>query len=66
LNGYLTPQDVAKVLHKHINTVWKYLLSGELKGYKPGGRNWLIKTSDLEAFIEGRGTTGSHTEPKEE
>jgi excisionase family DNA binding protein len=42
-----------------IDTVYRYIHSGELKAYKIGGngqskRHWRIKRKDLEAFIKGR------------
>ena len=58
MNKVLSTKQVAKTLGVHLNTVWKFLASGELKGHKLGGndkskRHWRIWEKDLEAFING-------------
>ena len=55
MNGLLTPQQVAGVLHTHINTIYRYLETGQLKGFKLGKMKfarWRIKQEDLDAFID--------------
>ena len=58
MNKVFNTKQVAEVLGVHLNTVWKFLASGELKGHKLGGndkskRHWRIWEKDLEAFING-------------
>jgi excisionase family DNA binding protein len=43
---YLTPQEVAKILKVHENTVWRWLKAGTLKGAKIGD-SWRVLRSDL-------------------
>jgi excisionase family DNA binding protein len=54
----LTAQQAANELGVHINTLWKYLLSGKLKGFKLGGDgksyHWRILREDFEAFKKGK------------
>ena len=60
MNGLLTPPQVAVRLHIHINTVYRYLETGILKGYKLGQMKyarWRVKESDLNDFVE-RGQQG--------
>jgi len=55
MNGLLTPRQVAKMLHTHINTIYRYLETGQLKGHKLGTlrfARWRIKQEDLDAFID--------------
>ena len=40
-------------------TVWGWIRSGKLRAYRPSGYNYLIKESDLIAFIESGDTTKS-------
>lgn len=40
----------AAVLHKHRQTVAKYLVSGELKGRKVG-KSWIITRQAIEDFL---------------
>lgn len=60
MNGLLTAPQVAELLHIHINTVYRYLETGILKGYKLGNlrsSRWRVKEQDLNKFIE-RGEQG--------
>jgi len=62
----LTAKQVAERLSVHINTVWTYLLTGKLKGFKLSGStksqsHWRIKETDLESFINGQSGKLNHT-----
>lgn len=48
----LTPKEVAEKLRVHINTVYRYLEEGNLKGHLLAGHTWRISQSDLDLFIE--------------
>jgi excisionase family DNA binding protein len=52
----LTVRDVAERLRTHEETVRRWLKSGRLKGYRPGGdkTGWRIRESALEQFITDR------------
>ena len=66
MNGLLTPQQVAEMLHVQINTVYRYLETGQLKGFKLGKMRfarWRIKESDLNDFVE-RGVVTQQQEEK--
>jgi len=43
---YYTPEEVAKILKVHLNTIYNWLASGELKGCKVGDL-WRIRREDL-------------------
>jgi excisionase family DNA binding protein len=55
----LTVEEVATRLGASEDTVRKYLRTGELTGYMPGGRRlgWRIKPESLTAFIEAKTPT---------
>jgi len=46
--------DVAKRLDVHEETVLRWLRSGRLKGFRPGGNKagWRVDEFDLNAFVE--------------
>ena len=47
-----TIPEVCEILHKHKRTIYAYIRSGQLRAIKPGGKNFLIYESDLDAFIK--------------
>lgn len=49
---YMTVNEVAEYLRLHPLTIYRDLKKGIIKGVKPQGR-WLIKKSDIEAYLEG-------------
>jgi excisionase family DNA binding protein len=50
---YLTPEEVAEITRKHINTIYRWIKSGELKAHRPGGHgHYLIHKNDLKALLE--------------
>ena len=54
MNGILTTKQVAERLQVGNEAVKRYLRSGLLKGFKPGGdkTGWRILERDLEDFID--------------
>jgi excisionase family DNA binding protein len=51
----LTVQDVAARLRVGVETVRRWLRSGELPGVLLGDRaGWRVSASDLQAFLDGR------------
>lgn len=49
---YFSCRDVSKMTGKQLRTVWKWCSSGKLKASRPGGREYLIKESDLKDFLD--------------
>ena len=47
---YYTTEEVADILGVAITTVYTYMKSGDLKGYKVG-MYWRFKEEDIEAFV---------------
>jgi len=50
---YLTPARVAEELHVTVVTVRRWIANGELRASKAGPRKWMIRRSDLDAFLSG-------------
>ncbi len=52
----LTVKEVAERLGTHQETVRRWLQSGRLRGYRPGGDKlgWRVRRDDLEAYIAQR------------
>lgn len=50
--AYFSCADIAKMTGRKLSTVQKWCSSGKLKASRPGGRDYLIKKSDFEAFME--------------
>lgn len=50
---YLTPEEVARKLRLHPDTVARLLRQGKLPGYKVAG-SWRINTAELEAWIKNQ------------
>jgi len=48
---YLIPREIADTLRVDILTVYQWLRTGKLRGYKAGGV-WRIKESDLTEFLQ--------------
>lgn len=52
---FLTVGDVATELHLSIETIRRYLRSGELKGFRISRQaGWLVSRDELERFIRER------------
>ncbi len=50
-NGLMTVGEVADLLRVHLMTVYEWLNSGALKGYKVGVQ-WRVKREDAEAMLK--------------
>jgi len=50
---YLSPDEAANVLHVTRRTVYEWLRTGQLEGYRPSGR-WLISTDQIKTFVARR------------
>jgi excisionase family DNA binding protein len=50
-NEYLTPEEVATKLQVHIDTIRRWLRTGELPGMKIGKRQWRIRKTDIERYL---------------
>lgn len=53
MNGILTVNQVAEKLQVNAETVYRWLRSGKLSGYR-ANRLWRISTVDLESFLNRR------------
>ena len=49
---YLSCADIAEMTGVKLRTVWNWCKSGKLKASRPGGRDYMIKDSDLMEFLE--------------
>jgi excisionase family DNA binding protein len=50
---YLTPAQVADDLHVTVVTVRRWITTGQLPASKAGPRKWMVRRSDLDAFLAG-------------
>jgi excisionase family DNA binding protein len=50
---YLTPSQVADELHVTVVTVRRWITNGQLPASKAGPRKWMVRRSDLDAFLSG-------------
>ena len=50
----LTAEEVAKIMKVHITTVRKWIRSNELKVVEIGTREYRIRRSELDRFIQAR------------
>ena len=63
---YLTPAQVADELHVTVVTVRRWINSQELRATKAGPRRWMVRRSDLDAFLADGGREGSSIEVSED
>ena len=59
---YNTIEEVADRLQVSDQTIRRWIKSGRLPAYKPG-REWRIRTEDLEAFLEARSSPKATAPP---
>jgi excisionase family DNA binding protein len=50
----LTVEEVAVILRMNIKTVYKYVRSGDLPGFRVGTHAWRFKRSDIDAMMNKR------------
>ena len=63
---YLTPAQVAEELHVTVVTVRRWIANRELRATKAGPRRWMIRRSDLDAFLAGGGQEADAVEASED
>ena len=63
---YLTPAQVAEELQVTVVTVRRWIASRELRATKAGPRRWMIRRSDLDAFLAAGGQPGVSMEVSED
>ena len=63
---YLTPAQVADELQVTVVTVRRWINSQELRATKAGPRRWMVRRSDLDAFLADGGREGSSVEVSED
>ena len=63
---YLTPAQVAEELQVTVVTVRRWINSDELRATKAGPRKWMIRRSDLNAFMAGGGQDRRSVEVSED
>jgi excisionase family DNA binding protein len=63
---YLTPAQVAEELQVTVVTVRRWINSDELRATKAGPRKWMIRRSDLDAFMAGVGHDRTGVEVSED
>jgi excisionase family DNA binding protein len=54
---YLTQEEVAEELRVSVDTVTRWIKSGQLVGYRISRNAYRIKRQDLDAFMEARKST---------
>jgi excisionase family DNA binding protein len=50
---FLTPAQVADEVHVTVVTVRRWINTGALRATKAGPRKWMVRRSDLDAFLAG-------------
>jgi excisionase family DNA binding protein len=63
---YLTPAQVADELQVTVVTVRRWINSQELRATKAGPRRWMVRRSDLDAFLADGGREGPIIEVSED
>jgi excisionase family DNA binding protein len=63
---YLTPAQIAHELQVTVVTVRRWITSGELRASKAGPRRWMVRRSDLEAFLSGAARSDMTLEASED
>jgi len=56
-NELLTIQQAADLIGVHYNTMYRWIITGQIKAFKPGGfkkkRHWRIRREELDAVMQG-------------
>ena len=61
MNEYLTPAEVARIIHSTVFHVRNLIKSGVLPATRPGKRNLRVSTVDLTAFLDQQKVGGSRS-----
>lgn len=48
----ITPKAAAKLVNVHISSVYRWVLSGKLKGYRRAGSRYLVSRADVLGMIQ--------------
>jgi excisionase family DNA binding protein len=63
---YLTPTQLADELQVTVVTVRRWIANRELRATKAGPRRWMIRRSDLNAFLTAGGQSDAAVEISED
>lgn len=63
---YLTPAQVADEMQVTVVTVRRWIANRELRATKAGPRRWMIRRSDLDAFLAAGGHPSREAEVSED
>lgn len=63
---YLTPAQVADELQVTVVTVRRWINSGVLRASKAGPRRWMVRRTDLDAFLAASAAAEPAAEPSED
>lgn len=63
---FLTPAQVAGELQVTVITVRGWITTGALRASKAGPRRWMVRQSDLAAFLAGGNQARATAEPSED
>lgn len=47
----VTPREAARILRVHISTVYRWVLHGQLRGWKRAGWRYLVSRKDVEGMV---------------
>ena len=54
IERYLTVEDICSLLKVERHTVARWIASGRLRAFKPGGgRFWRVRRQDFQRFVQG-------------
>ena len=54
MDAFLTVAEISKLLKVERDTVVRWIGSGQLRAFKPGGgRFWRVRRADFQRFVKG-------------
>lgn len=62
---YYSNEEVAEILGVSTRTIYNYLVSGKLRGYKVGGA-WKFKAQDIDDFVTSQEKIPQYKPSKED
>jgi excisionase family DNA binding protein len=62
----LTPAEVAEELKVTVVTIRRWIASGALRASKAGPRRWMVRRSDLDAFLSDSATRDETPKPSKD
>jgi excisionase family DNA binding protein len=63
-DDWITTKEAAAISGYHINYIRRLIKSGDVKGEKKWGRDWMVSRSSLLAHIRKAGKLGAKRGPK--